>query len=146
MPPFSPLICYEAVFPGEVVADDATPNERPQWLLNVTNDSWFGHTAGPYQHFQAARLRAVEQGIPLVRAANTGISAVVDSHGRVTGELGLGVADVLDVPLPPALETRTPFARLGGWTYAILLLLATAVTFAIGVWHHWGPNRRAQGE
>ena len=146
VPPFSPLICYEAVFPGEVVADGAAADQRPQWLLNVTNDSWFGHTAGPHHHFQAARLRAVEEGIPLVRAANTGISAVVDSHGRVTGELGLGMAGVLDVPLPPALDTQTPFARLGGWTYAILLLLATAVTFAIGVWHHWGPNRRAQGE
>ena len=84
--------------------------------------------------------------MPLVRAANTGISAVVDSYGRVVGELGLGEAGVLDVPLPPALASLTPMARLGGWTYAILLILATLVTFAIGVWHHWGPGRRAQGE
>ena len=146
MPPFSPLICYEAIFPGEVVADDVPEAERPEWLLNVTNDAWFGHTAGPYQHFQAARLRAIEEGMPLVRAANTGISAVVDSYGRVVGELGLGEAGVLDVPLPPALASLTPMARLGGWTYAILLILATLVTFAIGVWHHWGPGRRAQGE
>ena len=146
VPPFSPLICYEAIFPGEVVADGATPNERPQWLLNVTNDAWFGHTAGPYQHFQAARLRAVEEGMPLVRAANTGISAVVDSYGRVVGRLGLGETGVLDAPLPPALETRTPMARLGGWTLAILLLLAAAVTLAIGVRHRWGATRRGQGE
>ena len=146
VPPFSPLICYEAIFPGEVVADGATPNERPQWLLNATNDAWFGHTAGPYQHFQAARLRAVEEGMPLVRAANTGISAVVDSYGRVVGELGLGEAGVLDAPLPPALETRTPMARLGGWTLAILLLLAAAVTLAIGVRHRWEVKRRGQGE
>ena len=145
-PPFSPLICYEAIFPGEVVADDVPEAERPGWLLNVTNDAWFGHTAGPYQHFQAARLRAVEEGMPLVRAANTGISAVVDSYGRVVGELGLGEAGVLDAPLPPALASLTPMARLGGWTYAILLLLATAATLAIGVWHHWAPGRRAQGE
>ena len=146
VPPFSPLICYEAIFPGEVVADGATPNERPQWLLNATNDAWFGHTAGPYQHFQAARLRAVEEGMPLVRAANTGISAVVDSYGRVVGRLGLGETGVLDAPLPPALETRTPMARLWGWTLAILLLLAAAVTLAIGVRHRWEVKRRGQGE
>ena len=146
VPPFSPLICYEAIFPGEVVADGVPKAERPQWLLNLTNDAWFGHTAGPHQHFQAARLRAVEEGMPLVRAANTGISAVVDSYGRVVDELGLGEAGVLDAPLPPALASLTPMARLGGWTYAILLILATLVTFAIGVRHHWGPDRRAQGE
>ena len=146
VPPFSPLICYEAVFPGEVVAGAAAPNERPQWLLNVTNDAWFGQTAGPHQHFQAARLRAVEEGMPLVRAANTGISAVVDSFGRVVGQLGLGEAGVLDAPLPPALPTQTPMARLGGWTLAILLLLAAAVTLAIGVRHRWGASRRGQGE
>ena len=146
VPPFSPLICYEAIFPGGVVADDVPKADRPQWLLNVTNDAWFGHTAGPYQHFQAARLRAVEEGMPLVRAANTGISAVVDSYGRVVGRLGLGEAGVLDAPLPRALETRTPMARLGGWTLVILLLLAAAVTLAIGVWHHWGPGRHGQGE
>ncbi len=146
VPPFSPLICYEAVFPGEVVADHETAGERPQWLLNLTNDAWFGRTAGPYHHFQAARLRTIEEGMPLVRAANTGISAVVDSYGRIVGELGLGEAGVLDAALPPALESRTPMARLGGWTLAILLLLATAVTFAIGVWHHWGARLRGQGE
>ena len=146
VPPFSPLICYEAIFPGEVVAEGETPAERPQWLLNLTNDAWFGETAGPYQHLQASRLRAVEEGMPLVRAANTGISAVVDSYGRIVGTLGLGEAGVLDAALPPALESRTPMARMGGWTLAILLLLATAVTFAIGVWHHLGARLRGQGE
>ena len=146
VPPFSPLICYEAIFPGEVLADGALPDERPLWLLNVTNDAWFGHTAGPYQHFQAARMRAIEEGMPLVRAANTGISAVVDSYGRVVGRLGLGEIGVLDAPLPPALTTLTPMARLGGWTLAILLLLATVAALAIGVRHWRGARRRGQGE
>ncbi len=145
VPPFSPLICYEAIFPGEVVADDLSPAERPQWLLNVTNDAWFGHTAGPYQHFQAARLRAVEEGMPLVRAANTGISAVVDSYGRVVGRLGLGEIGVLDAPLPPALEAPPPTARLGGWILAILLLVAAAATLAIGLRHWSRGRRRGQG-
>ena len=146
VPPFSPLICYEAIFPGEVVAGDAPPGERPQWLLNITNDAWFGHTAGPYQHFQAARLRAVEEGMPLVRVANTGISAVVDSYGRIVGRLGLGEVGVLDVPLPPALAAPTPMARLGDWILAILLLLASATTLAVGVRHWRGAKRSGQGE
>lgn len=123
LPPFSPLICYEAIFPGEVVSDRSgvPAAARPAWLLNVTNDGWFGHTAGPYQHFQAARLRAIEEGLPLVRAANTGISAVVDSYGRVVARLGLGETGILDAPLPPALG-RPPIARLGDWSLALLLV------------------------
>ena len=86
LPPFSPLICYEVIFPGAVI--DAT--NRPDWLLNVTNDGWFGRSPGPYQHFASARFRAVEEGLPLARAANTGITAMVDPFGRVVASLAAG--------------------------------------------------------
>ncbi len=102
LPKAAPLVCYEAIFPGEVVPPGA--GERPGLLLNVTNDGWFGTTAGPYQHFLLARLRTIEEGLPLVRAAGTGISAIVDSHGRSRGELPLGVAGTLDGPLPQKLD------------------------------------------
>lgn len=107
-PRMLPLICYEIVFPGAVVPS----GERPGWLLNVTNDAWFGISSGPYQHFQQARIRAVEEGLPLVRAANNGISAVVDPLGRIVGQLPLGTEGVLDSPLPRA-ATPTIYARFG---------------------------------
>ena len=125
--PFSPLICYEAIFPGAVVAS----GERPHWLLNITNDAWLGDTSGPWQHFEAARLRAVEEGLPLVRVATTGISAVVDAWGRVTARLGPGEEGVLDAPLPPP-AAPPPQASYGGWTFAALLLLAAAALPAFG--------------
>lgn len=117
-PPVSPLICYEAIFPGAVTES----GHRPGWLLNVTNDAWFGESAGPYQHFASARVRAVEEGLPLVRAANTGISAVVDPYGRLVAHLGLGQRGVLDSPLPAALPP-TLFARTGNWPVLGIVLL-----------------------
>lgn len=98
LPPFSPLICYEVIFPG-AVTDRLTP---PQLLINITNDAWYGRTAGPYQHLAIARMRAIEEGVPLLRAANTGISAVIDAYGRTLQTLPLGTAGVLDAPLPTA--------------------------------------------
>lgn len=91
------LICYEAIFPAEVGA-----GPRPDWLLQVTNDAWFGTFSGPYQHFAQARFRAVEQGVPMVRVANTGISAVIDARGRVITSLPLGTGGMADAALPPA--------------------------------------------
>ncbi len=96
LPPVAPSICYEVIFPGAV----ASRRDRPGLILNVTNDGWFGDTPGPRQHFAQARLRAVEEGLPLVRAANTGISAIVDPYGRIISSLPLGTEGVLDGRLP----------------------------------------------
>ncbi len=119
LPPFSPLICYEAIFPGQVASGDM----RPAWLLNITNDGWFGNTAGPYQHLQAARFRAVEEGLPMVRAANTGISAVIDPLGHILARLPLGQEGVLQSALPAALG-RTPYAVMGDWTLFLILIIS----------------------
>ncbi len=108
LPAFSTLICYEIIFPAAVV-DRA---DRPDWILNVTNDAWFGNSAGPYQHLAAARFRAIEEGLPVVRAANGGISAVIDGHGQVRAMLALSTRGVLDASLPPALPP-TWYGRFG---------------------------------
>jgi apolipoprotein N-acyltransferase len=125
-PPVAPLICYEIIFP-----DRATePDSRPGWLLNVTNDAWFGDTPGPRQHFLQARLRAVEEGLPLVRAANSGISAIVDPHGRIVASLGVDEIGVVDGDLPASLPP-TVYSRYGGWLLLVSLLVAVAAA-AIG--------------
>lgn len=127
LPPVSPLICYEAIFSGEVTP----PEKRPAWLLNVTNDAWFGRSTGPYQHFVAARMRAVEEGLPLVRVANTGISAIVDPYGRVVDALGLGERGVVDGPLPLPLAAPTPFAAWGNLhLFYISVVLAAAAALS----------------
>jgi apolipoprotein N-acyltransferase len=118
-------ICYEIIFPGHVV--DAAI--RPDWIFNATNDAWFGTSIGPWQHFASARMRAVEEGLPLVRAANTGISAVVDPLGRVTALLDLGEQGIIDATLPRPLRA-TPYARFGDW---MLLALLTASWTAYGL-------------
>jgi apolipoprotein N-acyltransferase len=111
-----PLICYEAIFPDTIGGRD----DRPGWIINLTNDGWFGISTGPYQHLQQARLRAIEQGLPLVRGANTGISAVIDPMGRVVAQLGLGIEGVLDSSLPAAIAP-TVFARTGDLPVMILV-------------------------
>jgi apolipoprotein N-acyltransferase len=141
-PNFLPLVCYEIIFPGNALPRSerkgwlyrhvgryfdwpsvAGSGERPGWLLNLTNDGWFGASAGPYQHFQQARIRAIEEGLPLVRAANSGISAVVDPLGRIVKSLPLGAEGVLDAPLPQPIAA-TLYARWGDALVGVVVAIA----------------------
>ena len=115
-PRMLPFLCYEIIFPGETVPD----NERPGWLLNLTNDGWFGISSGPYQHLQQARVRTIEQGLPLVRAANTGISAVIDPLGRIVKSLPLGAEGIMDASLPRRIDA-TLYARTGDAGVALVI-------------------------
>lgn len=119
-----PMICYEAIF-----ARDIRRVPRPDWMAQLTNDAWFGTLSGPYQHLALARLRAVEQGLPVLRAANTGVSAVIDARGHVIAALPLNVTGVVDAALPPALPP-TLYARMGDAPILLLVLLATALGIA----------------
>ncbi|MDP6351924.1 MAG: apolipoprotein N-acyltransferase [Alphaproteobacteria bacterium] len=130
LPGLSPLICYEAIFPGRV----RDPDDRPDWLLNITNDGWYGFSTGPFQHMAQARLRAVEEGLALVRAANTGISAVVDPYGRVVAALGLAETGVLDSGLPRPLVTDTIYRRVGDWPLLAIVLVTAG-------WMGWVRHR-----
>lgn len=121
------IICYEAIFPSPLV-DEA---DRPQVIVNVTNDGWFGRSTGPWQHLAQARLRAIEQGLPLVRAANTGISAVLDSFGRTLRMLPLLEKGVIDSPLPVAIPP-TPYARFGDFWLLMLIICVVSGTFLAG--------------
>ncbi len=130
LPLVVPLICYEAIFPGAVVQSPV----RPGVIINVTNDGWFGNTTGPRQHLHQARVRAVEEGLPLIRVANNGISAAFDGYGRLLGRLELDQKGVLDVPLPVAL--RMPlYARFGDLLFFTIWLLGAGI---LG-WVVWRP-------
>ena len=100
LPPVSALICYEVIFPSQVI--DRT--HKPNWIVNITNDGWYGNTTGPHQHLAAAIARAVEEGVPIARAANTGISAVIDPLGRIIAQTQLGERGYLDSRLPAPLK------------------------------------------
>lgn len=135
VPGFSPLVCYETIFPGSVLST----GPRPQWMLNLSNDAWFGRTGGPHQHLAQARLRAIEEGLPMVRSTSTGISAVIDGYGRTVSKLDIGVRGVLESPLPravaaPTIPTHTKID--------IFMALCSALLFA-GLVASWIKESRA---
>lgn len=121
---FSPMICYEIIFPNRIVH----PDKRPHAILNVTNDAWYGNTSGPYQHFAITRTRAIEEGLPVIRAANTGISGMIDPFGRVVEKRALNTKGIIDAALPPRLDP-TIFARFGHTLFYALLVLLWAVAW-----------------
>jgi len=134
-PGFSPLVCYEAIFPGQVI----DTRDRPEWMLNITNDAWFGRTEGPYQHLALARMRAIEEGLPLVRAASTGVSAVIDGYGRTLSSMPVGREGILDSPLPMAIATPP----LSTGTRIILVTLLCALVALARVIYCWRRDRTA---
>jgi len=113
LPPVQPLICYEALFPG-LARGGSHPADRAAWIVNVSDDAWFGRTYGPLQHLNLASYRAIETGLPMARATPTGVSAMIDAYGRIApgASLPQGEMGVIDRPLPPALPA-TPFVRFG---------------------------------
>ena len=135
LPPVGPLICYEIIFPGRVTNHD----DRPQWLLNITNDAWFGKSAGPHQHFAAARLRAVEEGLAVVRAANAGISAVIGPYGQVVANQAFDDATAFDSPLPLPIEGITFYAQ--NRSVPVWICLALLAIFFCPI-RSWGRMNR----
>ena len=121
----SPLICYEIIFPNQVTG----VGERPKALLNLTNDAWYGRSSGPYQHLAISRMRAIEEGIPLIRVANTGISGIYDAYGRATVQIGLDETGVADGFLPPSTKSPTFYGRFGDQLYCLLFIILCAGVF-----------------
>ena len=127
LPALQPLICYEALFPGFMAEARALGGHRPAWILNVSNDAWFGSTSGPWQHLNMAGYRAIEEGLPLARATPTGVTVMLDAYGRAVGghRLGLGSLGIIDAPLPRALGP-TPYSRWGD-RFLFLMLIGSAL-------------------
>jgi apolipoprotein N-acyltransferase len=125
LPSFNPVICYESIFEHEIATD-----KRADFILVITNDAWFGDSWGPAQHFYQARVRAIEEGLPLIRVANTGKTAVVDARGRVLQDLPMNAPGVLVTSLP--LQTRkTPFSALGLWASGLFGLLMFTLCYRV---------------
>jgi apolipoprotein N-acyltransferase len=142
VPSVQPLICYESLFPG-FVREGARAAGRPAWIVNVSDDAWFGRTYGPLQHLNLASYRAIEEGLPIVRATPTGVSAVIDAYGRIVpGKmLGQGAVGVIDAPLPPALAP-TPFSGWGESVFGLLMALSASVAIiGLAPLARWRKNR-----
>lgn len=127
MPPVGVLICYEVIFPGKVVNSDV----RPEWLLNVTNDAWYGNSTGPRQHLLQTRIRSIEEGLPLIRSASTGISAIIDPYGRVVKKIALNTRGVIKSELPRKLQNRTLYSVYKEWTFACIAAILIIVNVVL---------------
>ncbi len=124
-PSLGALICYETIFPHQII----DRNNRPQWIVNLTNDGWYGDSAGPYQHLVAARLRAVEEGITIARAANTGISALISPYGKILGQIPLNQKGNLDINLPKNSEFSTFYTQNGNFLILLIVSLLISIAF-----------------
>lgn len=127
IPGFGTLICYEIIFPHQII----NPDNRPDWLINLTNDGWYGDSQGPYQHLATTRLRAIEEGRTIVRAANTGISAVISPCGEIIASIGLNKKGWLDANLPKQMFLPTIYGRFGNIIPLILCLMNICLAFFI---------------
>jgi apolipoprotein N-acyltransferase len=124
VPRVQPLICYESLFPG-FTRGGGRDGGRADWIVNVSDDAWFGPTYGPLQHLNLASYRAIEEGLPIVRATPTGVSAVIDAYGRISSgrRLGHGQRGVIDSPLPPRLAP-TIYDRFGALWFWLMLAIS----------------------
>lgn len=128
LPPFSIQICYEIIFPHQII----NPAEKPEWLINLTNDGWYGISSGPYQHLVSTQMRAIEEGLTIVRSTGSGISAVINRYGKIIDDLGLNKEGLLDVSLPQKLTTPTIYNSFGNsiplFLCSICLLISAILT------------------
>ena len=131
IPPFGIQICYEIIFPHRII----NPQHKPEWVLNLTNDGWYGLSSGPYQHLVTTQLRAVEEGITIVRSANSGISAIINRTGEILASLALNKSDILDISLPQQTSTPTPYNKLGNTFILSLCLLCLLISAGLSRKH-----------
>ena len=130
LPTFAPSICYEAIFPNEII--DRGADNKAEWILNITNDAWFGISTEPYQHFDMSKIRAIEEGLPLVRVTNAGIPAVIDSYGRVINKLALNQEGIMDIKLPKKADKPTIYSVIANYIdWTILVVTIILITYAL---------------
>ena len=113
------MICYEVIFPGQIT----DPLDRPDWLLNITNDAWYGDSSGPRQHLLQTRVRAIEEGLPIVRSAGTGISALIDPYGRILDQVQLNTQGIISSELPEKILTSTIYSVYKEWIFTFMIFI-----------------------
>ncbi len=133
LPPFSLVICYEIIFPGEVV----NRINRPDWILNITNDAWYGESSGPYQHLLQSQVRAIEEGLPVVRSAGTGISAIIGPYGRIIDEIPLNSRGVINGKLPMKLASDTIYSNFREWIFICINVMFIILNVTLVMRNKW---------